>query len=141
MGILDRIFKREASMTSPRQVEARQDAVARTIQSVALKAQPQGTNNYIIVILDSCRYDAFMAAAPKTVRALGEVQRCWSYASWTAPSHYNLLMGLLPHSSPKQVYASEYYKQDFLKFQERLGAEKVEFKSFVPQLFLPTFLK
>ena len=143
MGILDRIFKRETSMTSPQSAETRQDAVARTIQSVALQAlpQPQGTNNYIIVILDSCRYDAFMAAAPKTVSALGEVQRCWSYASWTAPSHYNLLMGLLPHSSPKQVYASEYYKQDFLKFQERLGAEKVEFKSFVPQLFLPTFLK
>ena len=143
MGILNRIFKRAASVNSPQSVEARQEAVARTIQSVTAEAlpPPQGANNYIIVILDSCRYDAFMAAAPKTVSTLGEVKRCWSYASWTAPSHYNLLMGLLPHSSPKQVYASEYYKQDFLKFQERLGAEKVEFKSLVPQLFLPTFLK
>lgn len=82
-----------------------------------------------------------MAAAPKTLSALGPIERRYSYASWTAPSHYNLLMGLLPHSSPRQVYASEYYKRDFLKYQERLGTEQVEFKSLVPHLFLPTFLK
>jgi hypothetical protein len=98
-------------------------------------------NNYIVVVLDSCRYDTLMAAAPETLQQLGEIQRRWSYASWTAPSHYNLLMGLLPHSSPQQVYASEYYKRDFLKYNERLGTTQVEFKSLVPSLFLPTFLK
>jgi len=102
---------------------------------------PQAAHHYIVVILDSCRYDALMAAAPKTLATLGDVERRWSYASWTAPSHYNLLMGLLPHSSPQHVYASEYYKRDFLKYQERLGATQVEFKSLVPQLFLPSFLK
>jgi hypothetical protein len=50
-------------------------------------------------------------------------------------------MGLLPHSSPQQVYASEYYKRDFLRYNDRLGAEQVEFKSLIPHLFLPTFLK
>ncbi|MGE0684051.1 MAG: metalloenzyme [Candidatus Binatia bacterium] len=82
-----------------------------------------------------------MEAAPRTLSRLGQIERRWSYASWTAPSHYNLLMGLLPHSSPQHVYASEYYKNDFLKYQERLGAAQVEFKSLIPHLFLPTFLK
>ena len=58
-------------------------------------------NNYILIIFDSCRYDAFVNAQPKVMRRLGEVEKRWSYASWTAPSHYNLLMGLLPHQSPK----------------------------------------
>lgn len=98
-------------------------------------------NNYILVILDSCRYDTLMAAAPRTLQALGTVERRWSYASWTAPSHYNLLMGLLPHASPRHVYASEYYKQDFLLYNKRLGTEQIEFKSLVPHLYLPTFLK
>jgi hypothetical protein len=98
-------------------------------------------NNFVLVVLDSCRYDAFMTAAPHSLSLLGSIERRWSYASWTAPSHYNLLMGLLPHSSPQHVYASEYYKRDFLKYQERLGTEEVEFKSLVPYLFLPTFLK
>lgn len=102
---------------------------------------PAGRNNYIVVILDSCRYDALMTAAPKALRPLGQVERRWSYASWTAPSHYNLLMGLLPHSSPPQVYASEYYKQDFLKYNERLGTREIAFKSLIPDLFLPSFLK
>lgn len=101
----------------------------------------EGLNNYIIVILDSCRFDALKSAQPKTLLKLGELERRWSYASWTAPSHYNLLMGLLPHHSPQQVYASDYYKKDFLNYQKRLGVEDIQFKSMVPQLFLPTYLK
>ena len=140
MGILDRIFKRSASGARSQPAESPPATSFPGVQAQPLPP-PQGRNNYLVVILDSCRYDAFMTARPKTVSVLGEVERRWSYASWTAPSHYNLLMGLLPHSSPRQVYASEYYKQDFFKYQERLGVEQVEFKSLVPQLFLPTFLK
>src|SRR3954452_15636614 len=98
-------------------------------------------NNYIIVIFDSCRYDSFLAAKPKTIPRLGTVEPRWSYASWTAPSHYNLLSGLLRHDSPKQVFTSEYYKKDFLKYAERLGVEGVGFKSLIPKLYFPAFLQ
>lgn len=98
-------------------------------------------NNYILIVFDSCRYDAFVEACPKIIPALGKLEKRWSYASWTAPSHFNLLMGLMPHSSPKHVYASDYYKQDFLKFNERLGLDQITFKSIVPRLYLPVFLK
>src|SRR5271167_4770828 len=98
---------------------------------------PGPQNNYVILVLDSCRYDSFVAARPKTMRKLGRLERRWSYASWTAPSHYNLLMGLMPHTSPTHVFASEYYKRDFLKFRERLGCAGVEFKSLIPRLYLP----
>ena len=53
-------------------------------------------NNYVLVVLDSCRYDAFVKARPATMRKLGRLERRWSYASWTSPSHFNLLMGLMP---------------------------------------------
>ena len=105
------------------------------------RASRRRHNNYILIVFDSCRYDSFMRARPKVMRKLGRVEKRWSYASWTAPSHYNLLMGLLPHRSPKHVFASEYYKKDFFKFNERLGAENIEFKSLVPQLYFPLFLK
>ena len=98
-------------------------------------------NNYVLVVLDSCRYDSLIKARPKALRKLGQVERRWSYASWTAPSHYNLLMGLMPHLSPTHVFASEYYKRDFLKFNERLGCTDIEFKALVPRLYLPPFLK
>src|SRR4051812_36244728 len=93
-----------------------------------------------MVVLDSLRYDSWLAAEPQTLAELGPVERRWSYASWTAPSHYNLLMGLLPHTSPPEVYASEYYKQDFLRYGERLGVPGVEFKRLLPSIFLPSFL-
>ena len=97
--------------------------------------------NYVVVVLDSCRYDTFMEASPSTIMKLGETEQRYSYASWTAPSHYNLLMGLMPHTSPKNVFASEYYKKDFVKFNERLGAEGVEFKSLIPRLYLPDYMR
>jgi hypothetical protein len=96
--------------------------------------------NLVIVILDSLRYDSWIAAEPEVLGRLGPVERRWSYATWTAPSHYNLLMGLVPHTSPPEVYASEYYKQDFLRYRERLGVPDMEFKRLIPSLFLPTYL-
>jgi hypothetical protein len=102
---------------------------------------PAGARNLVFVVLDSLRYDSLTDAAPEALAALGDVQRRWSYASWTAPSHYNLLMGLLPHSSPPEVYASEYYKEDFRRYSERLGIEGMEFSKVLPSIFLPTYLK
>jgi hypothetical protein len=98
-------------------------------------------NNYILIVFDSCRYDSFVRARPGVMRKLGRVERRWSYASWTGPSHFNLLTGLMPHKSPKHVYASHYYTKEFFKFNERLGASGIEFKSLAPKLYFPLFLK
>ena len=80
-----------------------------------------------MVVLDSLRYDSGDVGRHDQPRAARPIERRWSYASWTAPSHYNLLMGLLPHTSPSHVYASEYYKRD-IPYAERLGVPGVEFK-------------
>jgi len=98
-------------------------------------------NHYLLIVLDSCRFDAFVAANPRTMQRIGPLERRWSYASWTSPSHFNLLMGLLPHASPRNVFASEYYKRDFAKYAERLGVDGVAFKDLLPSLWLPTFLR
>lgn len=107
------------------------------------RPEPQAQHNLIVVILDSCRYDSFMAAAPKIIPKLsqGKIEKRYSYASWTAPSHYNLLMGLLPHASPPHVFASEYYQNDFLAYNQRLGTEGIEFSKLLPSLWLPTLLR
>ena len=117
----------------PQRVETAREE---TRQTAAVKG-----NNYVLIILDSCRYDSLMEAGPKTIRKLGSIEQRWSYASWTAPSHYNLLSGLLPHQNPAKVFASDYYKKDFLHFTERLGIEGIGFKSLIPKLYFPAFLK
>jgi hypothetical protein len=102
---------------------------------------PPGANDLVVVVLDSLRYDSWVVAQPPVLGRLGEVERRWSYASWTAPSHYNLLTGLLPHASPTHVYASDLYKDEFERYALRLGVAGVEFKSLLPSLYLPTFLR
>ena len=138
MGLFDKVFGKKSGGE-----ETRPRPPIRRPGLAAQRPDPpfENMNNYIIVILDSCRYDSFMAAKTKVIPRLGPVEARWSYASWTAPSHYNLLMGLLPHTSPAQVYASDYYKEDFLRFNERFGAKDVEFASFVPHLYMPTYLR
>jgi len=98
-------------------------------------------NNYVLVIFDSCRFDSFLKASPRTMSKFGRLEKRWSYASWTAPSHYNLLSGLLPHSNPKHVFASQYYTRDFAKFSDRLGLKDIKFESLIPKLYFPSFLK
>jgi len=101
----------------------------------------KGAHDYVLVVLDSCRWDSFMAASPTNMSRLGPVERRYSYASWTSPSHYNLLMGLLPHPSPRHVYASDHYREDFLRFRERLGIPDLSFLEMLPRLWLPHFLR
>lgn len=98
-------------------------------------------NDVVYIVLDSCRYDAWEAAATPNLDRLGVVERRWAYASWTSPSHQVLLMGLLPHASPAGVHASEVYRHELLGWRERLGAPELEFAGFLPQLNLPTALK
>lgn len=105
------------------------------------RKRTRSANHYILIVFDSCRYDSFVAAHPRTMRKLGKVEQRWSYASWTAPSHYNLLMGLMPHSSPTNVFASEYYQRELAKFNQRLGLKSLEFRSFLPRLYLPALLQ
>jgi hypothetical protein len=105
------------------------------------EGQRRRPNHYVLVVFDSCRFDSLVAARPRHILKLGELEQRWSYASWTAPSHFNLLSGLMPHSNPQKVFASEYYKTDFLKYSERLGVDGVSFRSLIPQLYFPSFLK
>ena len=38
------------------------------------KAAGRQGNNYIVVVFDSCRYDSLVAARPKTIARLGEIE-------------------------------------------------------------------
>jgi len=117
------------------------DLFRRKPRETAPPVPREGCTSFVLVVLDSCRYDTFMEAAPAEMMRLGRVERRYSYASWTAPSHYNLLMGLMPHTSPRRMFASDYYRQDFLMFNERLGSSGIEFRNLVPGLYLPPFLR
>ena len=92
--------------------------------------------NLVLITYDSCRYDSAAAAKAPNLARLGQLEARWSYASWTAPSHYTYLMGLIPHRSPQHVYASDVYKEDFSRWSERLGIEDLHFETFLPQLSL-----
>ena len=98
-------------------------------------------NHLVYIILDSCRYDTYLAARTPNLDRLGQMERRYSYASWTSPSHYVYLMGMIPHKNPTHVFASEVYKEDFRAWGARLGIPDLDFSDFVPELSLPRQLQ
>lgn len=98
-------------------------------------------NNLFYIVMDSCRYDSFMRAKTPNMDRIGAAEKRYSFATWTAPSHYTFLMGQTPHTSPRRIFASEVYKEEFKKWMDRLGAPNLSFKTFVPHLSLPKVLK
>ncbi len=102
---------------------------------------PRGARHWVLLILDSCRWDSFVEAAPPAMSTLGAIERRWSYATWTSPAHFNLLMGLLPHAAPTATYANATYQQTFREHRFRLGVPQVSFTGMLPGLWLPTYLR
>jgi len=102
---------------------------------------PASARDVVLVVLDSCRFDTFAEAAPSFVQRLGPLERRYSYATWTAPSHYNLLMGILPHPSPRGVLSSTYYSRSFSAWAERLGVDSLRWSDMLPHMWLPRFLR
>lgn len=103
-------------------------------------------NSLIWIVLDSCRYDSFLRARKTHIDAFlagndTQVERRWSYASWTAPAHYAFLMGLVPHPNPAGVFASEVYKEEFARWSDRLNIKDLDFARFLPHLSLPRVLR
>jgi hypothetical protein len=101
-----------------------------------------GARSLMLITLDSLRYDTWLAANPKHLGRLGEVEKRYSYATWTPPSHYNLLTGLLPHTRPDGIPAAQYYKQEFIRLAERLQIDPRQIQQrLAPSLYLPTFFR
>ncbi len=97
-------------------------------------------NSIIFIVMDSCRFDTFERANTPNIDRLGKAEKRYAYASWTAPSHYTFAMGLMPHTSPNGVMASEVYKDEYAHWRERTGRKDIEFRDFLPELSLPKAL-
>lgn len=105
----------------------------------AARRPPEGAHSWVLLVLDSCRYDSFTRAKPKHMTALGAIERRYAYASWTAPSHYNLLLGLMPHPNAARSFSADIYRAEYLRFRDRLGVD-LDFADLLPELWLPSLL-
>ncbi|MHB2023578.1 MAG: sulfatase-like hydrolase/transferase [Mycobacteriales bacterium] len=102
---------------------------------------PAGARHLMVVVLDSLRYDSWQASSLPSLGRLGPVQRRFSYATWTAPSHFNLMLGLLPHSSPSGALAHQQYQAELQQYERRLAIPNLDLARLLPGLWLPAFLR
>jgi len=105
-----------------------------------LATHSKSLNHIVSIFMDSCRFDSFTAARTPNIDRIGQAEKRFSYASWTAPAHYAFTMGMLPHQNPRHVFASEVYKEEFGLWTRRTGAEGLSFRDFLPEISLPKVL-
>jgi hypothetical protein len=100
-------------------------------------------NHIVLIVFDSARYDTFARAARPHLARIGQAQRRFSYASWTPPSHYAMLLGMLPHQGRPGLFASVEHQRELLSWSQRIGVEpaSLELGGFLPRLSLPMFLR
>ncbi len=94
------------------------------------------------VVLDSLRWDSFEKGDKSYIQKLGlKIEKCYSYASWTQPSHTCLLSGLLPHNSPQNKLASAVYKDHFDFWTTAFGAGEEGAAHLLPEFALALMAK
>ncbi len=88
-------------------------------------------NNYVLVTMDSCRYDAVEAVwnQLQVLPAIGPLQEAFTFTTWTQPAHMNFMTGRLPwiprQPNNKPFHTGEYHRhelhEDLRRWNERLG--------------------
>lgn len=72
------------------------------------------THPTLVVVFDACRYDSFVEAYDG--RFPSSVERAYSHAMWTIPSHEAIVRGGLPYNDrtrPDAVFRNDYPKKYF----------------------------
>src|SRR5438105_1610490 len=72
-----------------------------------------GAGSFLLVTLDSCRYDAFAAAAAPHIKGLGEAYRAYSHSTYTYGAHQCMFTGFLPSVHEQQKYLNSKYAKVF----------------------------
>ena len=69
--------------------------------------------NYVLVTLDSCRYDSLIKAATPELDRHGKIYSAWSPATYTLPAHVSFFTGILPMVHEELPYLNRFTKQLF----------------------------
>ena len=135
------MLKRRPAPAPPTTAPAR-PVLAPPVATPAAADPPGARSTSSIVVLDSLRYDSWLAADTPNLDRLGPVERRWSYAIVDRavplqPAH----AGCCRTRARRTCTRPSTTRHDFLRYSERLGIDGIEFKRLLPALYLPTYLQ
>jgi membrane-anchored protein YejM (alkaline phosphatase superfamily) len=67
--------------------------------------------NFLLITMDSCRYDAFRDARTPNLDAYGPWMRAHSPASYTYAAHHSFFAGILPNATEPVPYYNRFVRQ------------------------------
>ena len=115
---------------------------AGNVADLDLPLAPKGARNLVVVVLDSLRYDSWLAAEPRYARHARRGRaplelRDLDRALALQPAHG----AAAPHEPARGLRLRVLQAATSSGTSERLGVAGIEFSRLLPSIFLPTFLK
>src|SRR3972149_8117272 len=93
--------------------------------AVSIDRHIHGTN-VLLLTLDSCRWDSFVAAHTPTLKGLGRFEQAFSQGTYTYPSHMSIYSGILPDTREPLPLFNRFKKNLF-----RIGGRSTLVDSYI----------
>src|SRR5262245_14109797 len=74
-------------------------------------AQPPVTDDFVLVVWDSCRLDTVLAARTPVLDRYGPVRAAYSHGTYTLPAHMAIFHGFLPHAFVDEPFYNRHVRQ------------------------------
>jgi hypothetical protein len=68
-------------------------------------------DDFVLVVWDSCRFDAVEAARTPVLDRHGPVRRAYTHGTYTVPAHVAMFQGFLPHAFVDEPFYNRHVRQ------------------------------
>jgi len=86
----------------------------------------KGSENFVLITLDSCRWDVFNVATATTLKHTCKFLKAYTQATYTYPSHLSMYSGIFPDLREEIPYYNRFKKNLF-----RINARNVQVDAYV----------
>ena len=91
--------------------------------------------NFVIITLDSCRWDTFQKAKMPFIKEKAVFRKAYSHGTYTLPSHKSIYQGILPSVNEDIQYYNRFSKALFRIAHRNVSADSlVTFKGGTPDI-------
>jgi membrane-anchored protein YejM (alkaline phosphatase superfamily) len=74
-----------------------------------------GSDNFLLITLDSCRWDTFNNARAPCLKSKGNFMKAYAQGTYTLPSHISMFTGIFPNTAEAVPYYNRFKKSLFRK--------------------------
>ena len=102
----------------------------------------RGAHNYVLIILDSCRFDSFVQAKPTFMNK--SLEHYKDDGAMHLGQHQHTIISCLDFfhmTTQPMLLQAQYTKKSYFNLLDRLNIPNIQFEHMLPRMWLPQYLQ